>query len=163
MKSQQAHAELFAAMREFTLESDRYVDKVASLHGLHRTDLNALGFLIRPDREANAMTPGKLGEALNLSSPATTALVDRLERSGHVNRQRDKNDRRQIQLAMTEHARGVGRALFTPLAAQLTGTLAKYTPEELALVEKFLLDATAATAEALENLQAPPANKPVNE
>ena len=101
MRPPQPHAELFAAMREFTLESDRYVERVASLHGLHRTDLNALGFLIRPGREANSMTPGKLGEALNLSSPATTALVDRLERSGHVNRQRGQTDRRQVQLAMT--------------------------------------------------------------
>ncbi len=155
MKPPQPHAELFAAMREFTLESDRYVDRAASLHGLHRTDLNALGFLIRPGRDAKAMTPGKLGEALNLSSPATTALVDRLERSGHVNRLRNQTDRRQIQLAMTDHAKDVGRALFMPLAAQLAGTLHNYTPEELALVQRFLHDMTEATTEAMENLQPP--------
>ncbi len=155
MRPPQPHAELFAAMREFTLESDRYVERVASLHGLHRTDLNALGFLIRPGREANSMTPGKLGEALNLSSPATTALVDRLERSGHVNRQRGQTDRRQVQLAMTEHAGNVGRAMFMPLAAQLAVALQNYSPEELAVVERFLLEMTEATVTAMESLQAP--------
>ena len=117
-------------MREFTLESDRYVDRAATLHGLHRTDLNALGFLVRPSREATTMTPGKLGEALNLSSPATTA-------------------------SMTEHARNVGRALFMPLAVQLGGSLEHYTPAELAVVQRFLLEMTEATTTATENLQAP--------
>lgn len=152
MNTPSPHGQLLAAMREFTLESDRYVERVAALNGLHRTDLNALGFLIRPGREA--MTPGKLGDALNLSSPATTALVDRLERSGHVNRQRNQVDRRQIQLAMTEHARTVGRALFTPLAAQLSDALEKYSPEELELIQKFLSDMTAATSSARESLSA---------
>lgn len=144
-------------MREFTLESDRYVDRVASLHGLHRTDLNALGFLVRPSREGNTLTPGKLGDALNLSSPATTALVDRLERSGHVVRQRDQADRRQIQLAMTEHARNVGRTLFLPLAMELGDAVQSYTPEELDLVERFLRDMTVATGAAREKLKAPEA------
>ncbi|WP_243399969.1 MarR family winged helix-turn-helix transcriptional regulator [Arthrobacter glacialis] len=159
MKSPQPHTELFTVMREFTLESDRYVERVASLHGLHRTDLNALGFLVRPSREGNTMTPGKLGDALNLSSPATTALVDRLARSGHVVRQRDQADRRQIQLSMTEHARNVGRTLFLPLAMELGGAVQNYTPEELELVERFLRDMTAATSTARENLKAPEARE----
>lgn len=94
------------------------------------------------------MTPGKLGEALNLSSPATTALVDRLERSGHVNRERSQTDRRQVELAMTGHARSVGRALFGPLASHLGAALEGYTAEELELVTRFLEDMTAATTAA---------------
>ncbi|PYI67611.1 MarR family transcriptional regulator [Arthrobacter livingstonensis] len=118
------------------------------MHGLHRTDLNALGLLVRPDAAGHAMTPGKLGEALNLSSPATTALVDRLERSGHVNRERSQTDRRQVELAMTGQARSVGRALFGPLAVHLGAALEGYTDVELELVTRFLEDMTAATAAA---------------
>lgn len=151
MNAPNSHGQLLAAMREFTLESDRYVERAAALNGLHRTDLNALGFLIRPGQEA--MTPGKLGEALNLSSPATTALVDRLERSGHVNRSRNQIDRRQIQLAMTDHARTVGRNLFTPLAAHLNQAMEKYSPEELALIQNFLCEMTDATTSARESLR----------
>lgn len=142
-------------MREFAVESDRYVERAAALHGLHRTDLNALGFLVSPGPNAAAPTPGKLGQALNLSSPAVTALVDRLEHSGHVTRRRGQSDRRQVELAMTDSARSVGRQLFMPLAVRLGQALENYSPEELALVERFLRDMTNATAGAKENLQAP--------
>lgn len=101
-------------MREFTMESDRYVDRAAAVNGLHRTDLNALGFLFNPGADAAAPTPGKLGQALNLSSPAVTALVDRLEHSGHVTRHRGQVDRRQVELSMTDAARVVGRQMFSP-------------------------------------------------
>jgi DNA-binding MarR family transcriptional regulator len=154
MMPSQSHAELLAAMREFALESDRYVDRAAAVHGLHRTHLNALGFLVSPGPDAP--TPGKLGQALNLSSPAVTALVDRLEHSGHVTRQRGQVDRRQVELAMTESARSIGRQLFMPLAARLSQALESYSPEELALVERFLREMTNATAEAKGNLHEDP-------
>lgn len=150
MMPSQSHAQLLAAMREFALESDRYVDRAAAVHGLHRTHLNALGFLV--SQGSNAPTPGKLGQALNLSSPAVTALVDRLEHSGHVTRQRGQVDRRQVELAMTDSARSIGRQLFMPLAARLSQALESYTTEELAFVERFLHDMTHATAEAKGNL-----------
>lgn len=158
MMPSQSHAELLVAMRQFALESERYVERAAAVHGLHRTHLNALGFLVSPG--SNAPTPGRLGQALNLSSPAVTALVDRLEHSGHVTRQRGQADRRQVELAMTDSARSIGRQLFMPLAAHLSQALESYSPEELALVERFLHEMTSATAEAKENLRAaPPANE----
>ncbi|WP_233494239.1 MarR family winged helix-turn-helix transcriptional regulator [Renibacterium salmoninarum] len=57
---------------------------------------------------------------MNLSSPATTALIDRLDRAGHVERRRSGTDRRQVQLASTEKAKQTGRALFGPLARHLS-------------------------------------------
>lgn len=155
MMSYQIYAELLAAMREFTLESDRYVDRAAAVHGLHRTHLNALGFLV--GQESKAPTPGALGHALNLSSPAVTALVDRLERSGHVTRTRGTTDRRRVELAMTDSARVIGRQLFRPLAERLGHALENYSPEELFLVERFLREMTLATAEAKGNVVAGPA------
>ncbi|MGO2540797.1 MAG: MarR family winged helix-turn-helix transcriptional regulator [Specibacter sp.] len=155
MKPSRNHAELLAAMREFTMESDRYVDRAAAVNGLHRTDLNALGFLFNPGVDAAAPTPGKLGQALNLSSPAVTALVDRLEHSGHVTRHRGQVDRRQVELSMTDAARVVGRELFSPLAAELGAALEKYSPEELSFVERFLHEMTDATTAAKERLHVP--------
>ncbi|MCQ9164047.1 MULTISPECIES: MarR family winged helix-turn-helix transcriptional regulator [unclassified Arthrobacter] len=155
MMSTDPYGELLTAMREFSLESDRYVERVAALYGLHRTDLNALGYLVRPGVGEKPLTPGKLGAALNLSSPATTALVDRLERSGHVTRQRSRTDRRQVDLAMTDHAGEVGRAMFGPLAAVMRGALGKYTPGEVELLTRFLHEMTAATEAAGDAVAAP--------
>ncbi|WP_449373746.1 MarR family winged helix-turn-helix transcriptional regulator [Arthrobacter psychrolactophilus] len=139
-------------MRNFALESDRYVNRAAAVHGLHRTHLNALGFLVA--QESDAPTAGVLGHALNLSSPAVTALVDRLEKSGHVQRKRGVNDKRRVELTMTDSARVIGRQLFMPLAEHLGQALANYSPEELALVERFLREMTQATAEAKNNMTA---------
>lgn len=150
--SYQSQIVLLTAMREFVLESDRYVDRAAAVHGLHRTHLNALGFLVGSGPSGS--TPGVLGHALNLSSPAVTALVDRLEKSGHVTRKRGTSDRRQVELAMTDSARVVGRQLFGPLSELLGHALENYSPEELALVERFLREMTLATAEAKNNMTA---------
>lgn len=146
--------QLMASMRAFTLESDRYVEQVAGLHGLHRTDLNALGYLVGQDFVGGSMTAGRLGEALNLSSPATTALVDRLSKQGHVQRHRSDVDRRQVEVSMTEHARQVGRELFTPLSSHLSAAMENYSLEELQLLDRFLKDMTAATTDAKDSLRA---------
>lgn len=146
---------IMAQLQAFSLESDRYVERVASKNGLHRTDLNALGYLSGSDRSGLKMTPGKLGEALHLSSPATTALVDRLSKAGHVNRSRSDSDRRQVEVSMTDHAREVGKGLFSPLGQHVGQALAKYSEEELAFISGFLADMTQATAAAKDSLKAP--------
>ncbi|WP_427016035.1 MarR family winged helix-turn-helix transcriptional regulator [Pseudarthrobacter sp. P1] len=155
MTARMPHAELLALLREFTVETDRYVERVGSLHGLHRTDMNALAFLVQAGLGPQPATPGRLGEALNLSSPATTALVDRLDRAGHVTRQRSEADRRQVELAMTDHARQVGRSLFSPLAAHLGAAMAGYSEAELALAQRFIADMIEATAAARGDIPAP--------
>jgi DNA-binding MarR family transcriptional regulator len=135
-------------LQQFTVETDRYVETISERNALHRTDLNALAFLVQAARTATPVTPGKLGEALNLSSPATTALVDRLDRAGHVQRDRIGTDRRKVQLSMTEHARRVGSSLFAPLAQQLGAAIEQYSEEEQALAERFIRDMVAATVRA---------------
>jgi DNA-binding MarR family transcriptional regulator len=140
--------ELLLLLQQFTLETDRYVETISERNALHRTDLNALAFLVQAARTQTPVTPGKLGEALNLSSPATTALVDRLDRAGHVQRDRTGSDRRKVQLSMTEHARQVGSSLFAPLAQHLGAAIEQYSAEERAVAERFVRDMVAATVRA---------------
>ena len=65
------------------------------------------------------VTPGVLRKELHLSSPATTALIDRLDNSGHVVRERQGPDRRQVQLRMTPKAYRDGGAMFMPLSRHM--------------------------------------------
>ncbi|GAA1049563.1 MarR family winged helix-turn-helix transcriptional regulator [Arthrobacter russicus] len=140
--------QLLRLLQEFTVQTDHFVEEVSHHNGLHRTDLNALAHLAKMARSGEAATPGKLGQALNLSSPATTALIDRLTRAGHLERHRDAADRRQVHLRSTEKAQGTGRALFGPLAKHLSRAMAGYTDEELQLVARFIIDMTTATETA---------------
>ena len=75
--------------------------RFAATTGLHPTDVRALWVLAEPDAPRTA---GELGVRLDLSSGAATRTVDRLERSGYVERVRDPGDRRRVGLRLTEKA-----------------------------------------------------------
>ena len=57
------------------------------------------------------MTPGRLDEELNLTSPSITALVDRLESHGHLRRVRDQHDRRRVSPEVEPRALALGAEL----------------------------------------------------
>lgn len=140
--------ELVEILQEFTMEANRYVEQVSGHNAMHRTDLNALAVMIRLSAAGKDVTPGQLRSELNISSPAATALVDRLVAAGHVRRERLGPDRRQIQLQLTRKAYQDGFAMFRPLSASMAEAMADYTTAELEIARRFLADMTAATARA---------------
>lgn len=147
--SQQREAPpLVRLLQEFTLEANRYVDAAGGRNDMHRTDLNALAVIIRHSAKGQVVTPGVLRKELNLSSPATTALIDRLHASGHVVRERQGTDRRQVQLRMTPKAYSDGGAMFLPLARHMGAALAEFTPEELEVATRFMNSMIEATISA---------------
>ncbi|WP_442544541.1 MarR family winged helix-turn-helix transcriptional regulator [Arthrobacter sp. KN11-1C] len=150
-------AALLGLLQQFTVETERYVEAVSNRHHLHRTDLSALAAMVAAAREGKTMTPGALGAALNLSSPATTALVDRLDRAGHLARRRSEKDRRQVHLEMTDSARATGSELFSPLAGAIAPVIDALSPEELRAVMNFMQGVIEATMTA-RNGVAPTAN-----
>jgi DNA-binding MarR family transcriptional regulator len=140
--------ELLVLLRQFTIETDRYVEAASERDSLYRTDLQALGIMMGAASAGLTVTPGLLREELNLSSPATTALVDRLDSAGHVTRRRSDVDRRQVHLEMTEKARATGAMLFAPLARHISGVFDQYSDEQLALLLDMMRKVTDATVAA---------------
>jgi DNA-binding MarR family transcriptional regulator len=145
-----APQELVRLLQDFTLEANHYVDAAGGRNDMHRTDLNALAVIMRHSAAGKVVTPGVLRSELRLSSPATTALVDRLHASGHVVRERLGTDRRQVQLHMTPKAYRDGSAMFMPLAIRMGQAMAAYSAEELDLVSRFMTDMVEATLAARE-------------
>lgn len=138
---------LLRILQEFTIEANRYVDAAGERKDMHRTDMNALAVIMRHTARGNVVTPGLLRKELNLSSPATTALIDRLDSSGHVVRERHSTDRRQVQLKMTPKAFQEGGAIFAPLAQHMGTAMAGFSEAELETVTRFMtamIDATVA-------------------
>ncbi|TYB65253.1 MarR family transcriptional regulator [Nonomuraea sp. PA05] len=140
--------ELMVMMRALNVESDRFAERFAALHRLHRTDLNALVVILDAARSGSPLTPGGLGTALNLSPPATTALIDRLEHAGHVERRRSATDRRKVEVTLNEQAAVLARRFFAPLGRHLTEAIEAFTAEERRLIERFLESGIKATAAA---------------
>lgn len=92
-------------LRKLIADLDRFALAFADRNGLHPTDLRALLALLDADRTGTAATPGWLAAELGLGSAATTAVLDRLVRAGHVQRAADQVDRRRVLIRVQEQAR----------------------------------------------------------
>jgi DNA-binding MarR family transcriptional regulator len=126
------------ALRAVTVGLNLFAARFAQDNGLHPTDLRAIINLLDAERAGRPATPGWLGESLRLNSASVTALVDRLERLGHVRRDRDPADRRRVLLTVTPEAKRLGWAFFGPLLARLVDIADEYREDELDVVHRFL-------------------------
>ncbi|KHL03284.1 hypothetical protein LK10_09410 [Sinomonas humi] len=144
--------ELLFLLQKFTTEAERYSEVVRRQHGLARNDIHAINAVVEAERTGGVATPGELRERLVLSSAAMTAVLDRLEASGHLERRHSAEDRRQVLLAATPSARETGREMFDPMVQHMLPILSEYTPEQIALVTGMIRQLTLAIAEAREGL-----------
>jgi DNA-binding MarR family transcriptional regulator len=133
-------------LRQVTVELNLLAAGFAAENGLHPTDLRAIIHLLDAERAGTVATPGRLGTGLGLNSASVTALLDRLERLGHVRRERDPGDRRRILLSVTPSAKDLGQAYFGPLIDRLVTTMDGYDERDLSAVRRFLTDTLAITA-----------------
>ena len=141
-KADGAREEVALLLRRLTVELDAVGQRFAQAHGLNRTDVRALVAIMDAARRGEPMTAGRLGEAVELRSASVTALVDRLERAGHLRRVRDTEDRRRVTLEMSDAAMAAGAEHFGGLAAGLVAAMDGYGDEELAVVRRFLTEMT---------------------
>jgi DNA-binding MarR family transcriptional regulator len=134
--------EVALLLRRLTVELDAVGQRFASMHGLGRTDVRALVAIMDAARGGASLSAGGLGSAVELSSASVTALIDRLERAGHVHRVRDDDDRRRVVLEMSDSAMAAGGAFFGGLQRDLVAAMEGYSDEELAVVRRFLAEMT---------------------
>ncbi|MEV3937902.1 MarR family transcriptional regulator [Glycomyces sp. NPDC049804] len=130
--------DLSRLLQTLTVESDRYAERFGARHGLHRTDVNALALILAAARRGDPMSPTSLARELGLSPSATTALIDRLEAGGHVERTRPAGDRRRVALEVPESSLEEGRRMFAPLAAAFSAAWTGFDAAEREVVARFL-------------------------
>jgi len=129
------------------------VDVFAKTHTMHPTDLQALVVILNAQRQGEPATPGTLRQVLNLTSGAVTGAVDRLVRAGHVRRQPDAHDRRQVRLHHAVAGQELGRQFFGPLARRVEATMEGYDEQQLELIEHFMRSMAEAMAEHRRELE----------
>ncbi|WP_432502933.1 MarR family winged helix-turn-helix transcriptional regulator [Kineococcus arenarius] len=137
-------AEVLDLVRDLGVQAQRVADDFAGSRGLHPTDMRALLHVMRREGEDDPMTTGELATALGLTSGAATGVVDRLERAGHLRRERDTTDRRKVHLRFGEHGAAVAVEFFGPLGRRSDELMTRYDDAELEVVRRFLGDMTAA-------------------
>lgn len=131
---------LVRLLRTVTVELDLFGAEFARRHQVHPTDVRALIHLLDAARAGTAATPTWLAEQLGLDPSSVTALVDRMERAGHVRRRRDPLDRRRVLLEVDEPAMTMGVSFFGPLIEQMLTAMRPMDRAQLATVEDFLTD-----------------------
>ena len=136
-------------LRKVSAQSVLISDLVAGLVGLNSTDLECLDLLLL----AGPTTAGKLAEHTGLTTGATTAVIDRLERAGFVVRRRDHDDRRRVLVEIVNS--GIERIapFYAPLQARVKLLSRQFSDPELAAVVAYMTEALAAGAEHVAWLQ----------
>jgi DNA-binding MarR family transcriptional regulator len=140
------------AVRKVGAQSVLISDLVATRVGLNSTDLECLDLLYL----AGATTAGALARHTGLTSGATTAVIDRLERAGFVRRRRDGTDRRRVLVEVVPSSAERILPLYAPLAARLTGLNERFGERQLSIVVAYLSRALEAGAEHVAWLQTQP-------
>ncbi|MGW2827506.1 MarR family transcriptional regulator [Streptomyces sp. NPDC001286] len=138
MQPQGPELDVVHLLRAVAVELGLLSGRFASRNHMHPTDVRALIALMDASRAGEETTAGRLGAALGLNSAGTTALVDRLERAGHVRRVRSERDRRRVVIEVEEQAVELGWAFFGPLIGRTAELLRGYDERELAAIRGFL-------------------------
>ena len=123
--------ELIREVREVSQEFELHVGRELTVNP---TDLLAMEHLI----QSGPLAPTELARRLEISTAATTAVVDRLAALGHVTRMQNPTDRRGI--VVVPSATSVARAMATlmPMIMGIDGVLDEFEPDEQAIITEYL-------------------------
>ncbi len=86
----------------------------------------------------DGITIGELGDRVSLNSSTLTGIIDRMEKSGHVERKPNPDDRRSALIFLTKKAKKLGPSILE-FADELDTTLKQpFSKKDMAIFEKVL-------------------------
>ncbi|WP_320067162.1 MarR family winged helix-turn-helix transcriptional regulator [Micromonospora sp. RTGN7] len=147
-------ADITNDLRRYSVDAQHIGHAFAGLHGLNATDLHALIAVMDAELAGAPITPGRLGKQLNLSSGSVTALVDRLERTGHIRRDRDTVDRRKVFLHYADRGATLAKEFFQPLGRRTDQVMAGFGDDELEVVHRFMTAMVTSMREHRDDVRA---------
>jgi DNA-binding MarR family transcriptional regulator len=126
-------------------------EAIAARLGMSSAEWKCLGFL----EEHGPLTPGQLAALSGFTTGAITGIVDRLERSGYVRRTRHASDRRSVIVHPLKLAKIKRQTapIFASLGRAMNTVTARYTTNELALIDDYLDRITRVLQQETERLK----------
>ena len=131
--SLKAH-ELSRALRGVTWANAEITRELARRLGLGVNDMTAMDHLLQD----GPLGPAELGNLLGMRSASATALVDRLEAMGHVERRPHPTDRRRLVVEPTAHAVEEVLGVIRPLVTGIDAVAEELSPDEQRVVLNYL-------------------------
>lgn len=131
-----ARKNLARAFRQFAGLSASFFRAAATRTGMTDTDIQALDMLAG----GNPMTAGQLADLTGLTTGAITGMLNRLEKSGYVRRERDPEDGRRVIVQLVPGADNMRElnATFASVAKGWDDLTADYNDEQIAFLQEFL-------------------------
>jgi DNA-binding MarR family transcriptional regulator len=114
--------------------TDLFDERVSEFLGINRTDGRCLDIIGRDGK----VSAGQLSIEAGLTTGAVTAVIDRLEASGYVQRVRDPVDRRKVWVECTPHTNELTEIIFGVYDLIGPIMMGRFTEEQLAGILAFL-------------------------
>ena len=122
------------AVREYNFSNILFRHAIVEKLGVNITDWECLGLLL----QKGVATPTELSNHTGLTSGATTAMLDRLERSGIIERRRNPEDRRGTLIVIVKEKAAELATLFTSAIEAQDQLLSSYSEKELEFLSDFI-------------------------
>lgn len=119
------------------LMGQRWGRYLAEHHGLTMAGMRVLMIVYRG---TDNTTHREVAERCFVRPATLTGIVDTLERDGFVERHRDVNDRRSVQLTLTDKGREHAKALIDVIYSDTPLTSVDADPEKKAVIREFLIE-----------------------
>ncbi len=143
------------ALRGYRTAEQQMRQRIRSQMNINEKDMQALHFLMHAHQHGDALGPTDLSRLLSISTASTTALVDRLVRSGHVERQVHPTDRRALRLIPTDKSHVDMQATLSRLHDRMMNVASALSPAEADVVARFLLALTETANQEPQRPQRP--------
>lgn len=149
MHIEKAQQQVLTAARNQGISAVLFRNAIARRLGLNSTDSECLSFLgIR-----GAATPTEIARYTGLTTGATTAMLDRLEKNGYIRRTPNPNDRRGITVTLTPSWAQAAGPLVADVQKAHEQLIASYSEKELAVIADFLTKFTKNVQEQTKKIE----------
>ena len=121
------------AAREYGIQMTLYRNIIFEKLSVNGTDMECLGYLL----SKRIATPTELAKYTGLSSGATTAMLDRLERGKFIERRPNPEDRRGTLIVLAKSGAEKVAPWYAPLGRAQERLISNYSEDELQLIAGF--------------------------
>lgn len=126
------------ALREYREAEMAMRKRTQGSMGMNETDLAALRAIMAGTGRGEHVSPKDLAQQLDISPASVSNLLERLERSGHVQRTTNPDDARRVIVECTDLAHHEVRETLRDMHAQMMFAVEDLDADEAATVIRFL-------------------------
>ena len=137
--------------REYGISTTLFRNAVGDRLGVNVTDMECLALLFFK----GIATPTELSKYTGLSSGATTAMLDRLEKAQLIQRRPNPHDRRGTLISVNKNSIQTVGPMFAATRQAQNELVAGYSEQELAVIADFFAKFTAVWEQGREKLIKP--------